>query len=158
MCETRATIGRLRWTAPRGATFGDWIDGALDAEIGRRPVWADLDYHLSTLFPPVRAVGHLEVRYIDAQPGDLWRVPVAAIDALLSGPAVMREASDAAASTAGRWRDAAEYGLDDVELRSAATSLMSLAASYAPEPQYVRLLDAAAERCCRAIVPGESDT
>ena len=59
------------WTAPRGATFGDWIDGALDAEIGRRPVWADLDYHLSTLFPPVRAVGHLEVRYIDAQPGDL---------------------------------------------------------------------------------------
>lgn len=59
----------------------------MDAEIGRRPVWADLDYHLSTLFPPVRAVGHLEVRYIDAQPGDLWRVPVAAIDALLSGPA-----------------------------------------------------------------------
>ncbi|MFF1549626.1 ergothioneine biosynthesis glutamate--cysteine ligase EgtA [Rhodococcus erythropolis] len=146
------------WTAPRGATFGDWIDGALDAEIGRRPVWADLDYHLSTLFPPVRAVGHLEVRYIDAQPGDLWRVPIAAVDALLSGPAVMREASDAAASTAGRWRDAAEYGLDDVELRSAATSLMSLAASYAPEPQFVRLLDAAAERCCRAIVPGESTT
>ncbi len=77
---------------------------------------------------------------------------------MVAGRSVMREASDAAASTAGRWRDAAEYGLDDVELRSAATSLMSLAASYAPEPQFVRLLDAAAERCCRAIVPGESDT
>ncbi|MCJ0904064.1 ergothioneine biosynthesis glutamate--cysteine ligase EgtA [Rhodococcus sp. ARC_M6] len=141
------------WTAPRGATFGDWIDGALDSEIGRGPTTEDLDYHLSTLFPPVRALGHMEVRYIDAQPGDLWRVPIAAVDALLSGPAVMQEARDAAASTAGRWRDAAEYGLSDVELRSAATSLMSLAASYAPDPEFVRLLDRAAERCCRGLTP-----
>jgi glutamate--cysteine ligase len=143
------------WTAPRGATFGDWIDGALEADIGRAPTSEDLDYHLSTMFPPVRAAGHLEVRYIDAQPGDLWRVPIAAIDALLSGPAVMQEAGDAAASTAGRWRDAAEYGLVDVELRSAATSLMSLAASYAPDPEFVRLLDRAAERCCRGLSPVE---
>ncbi|MDV6266240.1 MULTISPECIES: ergothioneine biosynthesis glutamate--cysteine ligase EgtA [Rhodococcus] len=143
------------WTAPRGATFGDWIDGALGSDIGRAPTSEDLDYHLSTMFPPVRAAGHLEVRYIDAQPGDLWRVPIAAIDALLSGPAVMQEASDAAASTAGRWRDAAEYGLVDVELRSAATSLMSLAASYAPDPEFVRLLDRAAERCCRGLAPVE---
>lgn len=143
------------WNAPADATFGDWIDGAVDEEIGRRPTATDLDYHLSTLFPPVRAVGHFEVRYIDAQPADLWQVPIAAVDALMSGPAVMQEASDAAATTAGRWRDAAEYGLADVELRSAATSLMSLAASYAEEPDYVRVLDAAAERCCRALAPGE---
>ena len=47
------------------------------------------------------------------------------------------------ALTARITQKAAEYGLDDVELRSAATSLMSLAASYAPEPQFVRLLDRA---------------
>ncbi|MGC0362797.1 glutamate--cysteine ligase [Rhodococcus sp. 27YEA15] len=143
------------WTAPRDGTFGDWIDGALDEEIGRSPTCDDLKYHLSTLFPPVRANGHVEVRYLDAQPGDLWRVPIAALDALLSGPAVMREAAAAAGATAGRWRDAAEYGLIDLELRSAAVSLLSLAASYTPDPGFVRILDDAAERCCRGVAPGE---
>ncbi|AOW91862.1 ergothioneine biosynthesis glutamate--cysteine ligase EgtA [Rhodococcus sp. WMMA185] len=142
------------WTPPSPVTFGDWVDGALDDEIGR-PTSADLDYHLTTLFPPVRAAGHLEVRYLDAQPGDLWRVPIAAIDALLSGPGVMTEALDAALPTADRWRDAAEFGLRDVELRAAATALLSLAASYSPDPEFVRLLDAAAERCCRGRAPGE---
>ena len=35
----------------------------------------DLDYHLSTLFPPVRPRGHLELRMIDAQQADGWIVP-----------------------------------------------------------------------------------
>lgn len=144
------------WAPPTGATFGDWIDGALDNEIGRPPTYADLDYHLTTMFPPVRATGHLEVRYVDAQPGDLWRVPVAAFDALLSGPGAMDEARGAARTTAGRWRDAAEFGLADVDLRSAATALLSLAASYSPDPEFVRLLDAAAERCCKGQAPGDA--
>ena len=33
------------------------------------PTTDDLDYHVSTLFPPVRPRGYLEVRYLDAQPG-----------------------------------------------------------------------------------------
>ena len=41
-----------------------------------RPPGSDLSYHLSTLFPPVRPRGHLEVRVIDAQPGDGWIVPL----------------------------------------------------------------------------------
>ncbi|WP_072689505.1 ergothioneine biosynthesis glutamate--cysteine ligase EgtA [Rhodococcus marinonascens] len=142
------------WAPPDDATFGDWVDGALGEMVGQ-PTSADLDYHLTTLFPPVRAAGHLEVRYLDAQPGDLWRVPIAAIDALLSGPGVMAEALGAALPTADRWRDAAEFGLGDLDLRSAATALLSLAASYAPDPEFVRLLDAAAERCCRGLAPGE---
>ncbi|MCQ4118300.1 ergothioneine biosynthesis glutamate--cysteine ligase EgtA [Rhodococcus tibetensis] len=143
------------WTAPPDATFGDWVVGSLDDVIGRSPTFADLDYHLTTLFPPVRAAGYLEVRYLDAQPGNLWRVPVAAIDALLSGPGAMAEALAAALPTADRWRDAAEFGLADLELRAAATALLSLAASYSPDPEFVRLLDAAAERCCRGHAPGE---
>lgn len=148
--------GDADWTAPAGATFGDWIDGGLNNEIGRLPTYSDLDYHLTTLFPPVRATGHLEVRYVDAQPGDLWRVPIAAFDALLSGPGAMSEARGAARATAGRWRDAAEFGLSDLDLRSAATALLSLAASYSPDPEFVRLLDAAAERCCRGQAPGDA--
>ncbi|MBC2642953.1 MULTISPECIES: ergothioneine biosynthesis glutamate--cysteine ligase EgtA [unclassified Rhodococcus (in: high G+C Gram-positive bacteria)] len=142
------------WTAPDGVTFADWADGALDGVI-ERPTAADLDYHLTTLFPPVRAAGHLEVRYLDAQPGDQWRVPVAAIDALLSGPGAMAEALAAALPTSERWRDAAEFGLADLELRAAATALLSLAASYSPDPEFVRLLDTAAERCCRGQAPSE---
>ncbi|MFZ2176425.1 MAG: ergothioneine biosynthesis glutamate--cysteine ligase EgtA [Rhodococcus sp. (in: high G+C Gram-positive bacteria)] len=143
------------WTAPPDATFGDWVDGALDSVIGRPATLTDLDYHLTTLFPPVRAAGHLEIRYLDAQPGDLWRVPIAAVEALMSGPGAMAEALAAARSTAGCWREAAEFGLADLEIRAAATALLSLSASYSPDPEFVRLLDSAAERCCRGRAPGE---
>ena len=40
------------------------------------PTVKDLDYHISTLFPPVRPRGHLEIRYVDAQPGRRWALPV----------------------------------------------------------------------------------
>ncbi|MFC7448746.1 ergothioneine biosynthesis glutamate--cysteine ligase EgtA [Rhodococcus daqingensis] len=141
------------WSAPPDATFADWIAGALDSEIDRRPDLADLDYHLTTLFPPVRAAGHLEVRYLDAQPGDLWRVPIAALAALLAAPATVADATAVAASTAGRWRDGAEFGLRDGELRRAASELLFLAA--ARSPRFESELAAAAERCCRGRTPAE---
>ncbi len=51
------------WSAPPGLTFRDWLRGR-----GPRPVTlADLEYHLTTLFPPVRPRGHLELRVLDAQ-------------------------------------------------------------------------------------------
>lgn len=69
------------WTAPPGVTFRDWLRGRDD--LLRRPNGDDLAYHLSTLFPPVRPHGHLEVRMIDAQPGDDgWVVPLAVVTAL----------------------------------------------------------------------------
>ncbi|EOM74982.1 ergothioneine biosynthesis glutamate--cysteine ligase EgtA [Rhodococcus rhodnii] len=145
------------WSAPHGATLGHWIDGELDGVVDRRPTHGDLDYHLSTLFPPVRACGHLEVRYLDAQPGDRWKIPIAAVGALLSGPGVIEEAFAVARTTANRWADAAEFGLADLDLRSAATALLSLAASYSDDPEFVRLLDADAERCCRGLSPVEAE-
>ena len=67
------------WDAPAGLTFRDWLRGA-----GERPPTADdLAYHLSTLFPPVPPHGHLELRMIDAQPGDGWIVPTAVVSALV---------------------------------------------------------------------------
>ena len=54
-----------------------------------RPTYDDLDYHLSTLFPPVRPRGYLEVRYLDAQPGDGWIAPTLLLTALMSDPAVI---------------------------------------------------------------------
>jgi glutamate--cysteine ligase len=91
------------WSAPPGLTFRDWVradpaaaepagvNGAADADGAdgggqprRRPTAEDLDYHLSTLFPPVRPRGHFELRMIDAQPDEGWIVPMAVTSALLS--------------------------------------------------------------------------
>ncbi|WP_067570128.1 ergothioneine biosynthesis glutamate--cysteine ligase EgtA [Nocardia acidivorans] len=141
------------WSAPPGATFADWLCGALDDEIGRRPDQSDLDYHLTTVFPPVRASGHLEVRYLDAQPGDSWTVPVHAIDALVSAPAVVAEATALAASTAGLWSEAARYGLADPEIRAAAVALLDLATAHAASPTAAAELAAAADRCRRGSPP-----
>lgn len=77
------------WVAPPGLTFRGWLAGARRV---RPPTLADLDYHLGTLFPPVRPRGWLELRMIDAQPGDGWTVPTALAAILLDDPA----ASDAA--------------------------------------------------------------
>ena len=62
----------------------------------RAPTREDLDYHLSTLFPPVRPHGHLELRMIDAQPGDGWVVPAAVASALAGD----ERAADAALAAA----------------------------------------------------------
>ncbi|WP_040782629.1 ergothioneine biosynthesis glutamate--cysteine ligase EgtA [Nocardia pneumoniae] len=145
------------WSAPPGATFADWLSGALDDEVGRRPDTGDLDYHLTTLFPPVRASGHLEVRYIDAQPGDGWTIPVHVIDALLSSPAVVAEATSIAAPLADRWVDAARSGLADQDIRTAAVALLRLAAAHAPTQQAARAVESAAERCRSGRTPTEDD-
>lgn len=76
------------WTAPAGLTFRGWLRGGGE----RPPTMADLEYHRTTLFPPVRPRGHLELRMIDAQPGDGWLVPLGLVTALVDDP----EAGDAA--------------------------------------------------------------
>jgi glutamate--cysteine ligase len=82
------------WSAPPGLTFRDWLRGRGCEE--RPPTQADLAYHLSTLFPPVRPQGHLEVRFIDAQPGDGWIVPAAVVSALADDPVAAQLAMAAA--------------------------------------------------------------
>ncbi|MGP3923165.1 ergothioneine biosynthesis glutamate--cysteine ligase EgtA [Streptomyces sp. 8N616] len=127
MCIRR---GDGPWTVPAGLTFRDWIRSGLP----RPPTLDDLDYHITTLFPPVRPRGHLELRMIDAQPGDDgWVVPLAVTAALFDDP----EASEAVyravkplAETAGfrppprnpLWRAAARDALTDPELHAAAVT------------------------------------
>ncbi|GAB2689816.1 ergothioneine biosynthesis glutamate--cysteine ligase EgtA [Nocardia thraciensis] len=149
----RQTDGEGDWAAPPGATFADWLCGALDEEVGRRPEQADLDYHLSTMFPPVRASGHLEVRYLDAQPGESWSVPIHALDALMSTPAVVAEAARVAAPVAGQWLEAARCGLADPQIRSAAVDLLALAAEHAATSEAAEELHAAVRRCRSGCMP-----
>jgi len=80
------------------------------------PTGDDLVYHLTTLFPPVRPRGWLELRMIDALPDPWWRVPVAVAAALVDDA----EAVFAAEGAAGRWWPAARAGLADPRLAAAA--------------------------------------
>lgn len=143
------------WTPPPGASFADWLAGDLDGMVGRAPSQRDLEYHLSTLFPPVRANGYLEVRYLDAQPGLGWRVPIAVFEGLLHDQSTVDQARVLAVSTKDRWRAAAQFGLADPELRAAATALLSLAADRLEDPTMVELVLAAAGRVARARTPTE---
>jgi len=87
--------GSRDWAAPPGMTFRDWLRDGSSGPL-RPPTAEDLDYHLSTLFPPVRPRGHMELRMIDAQRGDDWIVPAAVATALTDD----ERAADAALAAA----------------------------------------------------------
>lgn len=131
--------GSPSWTAPAGLTFRGWLRGGGE----RRPTREDLTYHLSTLFPPVRPRGHLELRMIDAQPDHGWIVPAAvawalfedarAADAAMAAVAPLWETAPANGHAAGNgdntlspgndgnpWLRAARSGLADPDLARAA--------------------------------------
>jgi glutamate--cysteine ligase len=118
------------WTVPDGLSFRQWLRDGADAVPGApAPTLSDLRYHLTTLFPPVRARGHLEVRYLDAQPGRWWRVPAAVISALLDDDVATDAALAASEPVADRWLEAARTGLADPELEKAARRLLTEASA-----------------------------
>ncbi|GAA4926644.1 glutamate-cysteine ligase family protein [Actinoplanes utahensis] len=142
-----------RWDVPPDVTMTDWIEaGGIEAThagtgrvatrrigprrkrpplltepVNRPPTVADLDYHLGTLFPPVRPRGYLEVRYLDTQPGGEWIAPAAVLVALLARDDLTDLARGLAAPADGRWRAAARLGLADRRVREAAAGLADLA-------------------------------
>lgn len=112
-----------RWSAPPGLTMRDWLGGALES----RPTVSDLDYHISTLFPPVRPRGYLEIRYLDEQPSTDWIVPVAVVSALLADDTTTDRALSLAEPTTQRWIQAFQLGLADPPLYRTAAGLLDLA-------------------------------
>jgi glutamate--cysteine ligase len=98
-------VGRLAFEPVlERLTFQRWIDHGYR---GRHPEMDDFAYHLTTLFPPIRPRGWLELRMADALPGSTWQIPVAVAAALLT----QHHSPDARLSGArGLWMDAAEYG------------------------------------------------
>ncbi|MFD9323295.1 ergothioneine biosynthesis glutamate--cysteine ligase EgtA [Streptomyces sp. NPDC060053] len=121
------------WDVPDRLTFRQWT------RTGSPPTREDLDYHLTTLFPPVRPRGHLELRMIDAQPGDDgWIVPLALTTALFDDPEAAESVYRAVKPLAERaqplpaphnplWIDAARYGLTDPELHEVAVACFTTA-------------------------------
>ncbi|MFJ5609994.1 ergothioneine biosynthesis glutamate--cysteine ligase EgtA [Streptomyces sp. NPDC093221] len=122
------------WSVPGDLTFRAWLRGAPGV---RAPTVDDLDYHLSTLFPPVRPRGWLELRMTDAQDGDDWIVPTVLTATLLDDP-VAAEAAHAATEplcedgdpmpSEEMWRRAARVGPADPVIGEAVRACFDAAA------------------------------
>jgi glutamate--cysteine ligase len=106
-------------------TFGEWIERGI---AGRRPTAEDLTYHCTTLFPPVRARGWLELRWLDALPAGLADTAVAAIVAVLTDPEAGDRALRAAAPVQDLWLEASTQGPGHGELAAAAATILRDAA------------------------------
>ncbi|GIH69705.1 glutamate-cysteine ligase family protein [Sphaerimonospora thailandensis] len=131
---------RLMMIRDAGGGFRPVLDGTAFRDFaraaGRPPGEDDLAYHATTLFPPVRPRGWLEIRYLDAQGidaqrndaqgadaqgADDWAVVTAVVYALIADDRTADTALEAAAPMEGRWADAARLGLADPGLRGAAS-------------------------------------
>ncbi|WP_116247861.1 ergothioneine biosynthesis glutamate--cysteine ligase EgtA [Nocardiopsis sp. FIRDI 009] len=123
MAIPEAPGGDGRWVADPGCTLAEWIAGR-----GPRPATlADLEFHLSTLFPPVRPRGWWELRMIDALPHRWWPVPMALTAALLDDPAARATAEEATERLCGGeapspllWLRSAQRGVTDPEIAACA--------------------------------------
>jgi glutamate--cysteine ligase len=98
-------------------SFEQWI---VDGHALGWPTADDLAYHVTTLFPPVRPRGWLELRMIDALPEQWWPVAVAVTVALLDDPLAAEWATSATAGVRDRWAAAARDALHDPALADAA--------------------------------------
>jgi glutamate--cysteine ligase len=109
---------------PCRVPFGEWLERG-----GSRPDPADLAHHLSTLFPPVRPRGHLEVRYLDAVPARWRPVPIALLATLLYEPGARREALElleGAVLYDEAWATSASSAMRDPALRASALALFEI--------------------------------
>lgn len=137
----------------RWVPFADWVDGRV--LLGdRRPTVADLEYHLTTLFPPVRPRQWLEIRYLDSVPDALWPVLVFTLATLLDDPVAAGIAAEAVEPVATAWDTAARLGLRDRRLYAAANTCVAVAAELAP-PELADSMQRLVDAVERGRCPGD---
>lgn len=109
--------------APCRRSFRAWLDDEVDP-----PTVSDLDVHLTTMFPPIRPRGHLEVRVIDAVPAPGRAAAVATVWVLATekriGDAMVRIADE----VTDLWDRSLADGISDPIIRDAGHWLLDAAA------------------------------
>lgn len=138
------------WSSAPGITFRQWLAGPTPFA---PPTEDDLAFHLSTLFPPVRPHGWLEVRYLDGLPPGAWEVAVAVTTALVDDPMAAAAARAAAEPVAQLTGAAIREAVADPELAKAARCCFdaALGALKRQSAGYLyRVVDAYAERYLEA--------
>lgn len=109
--------------ARRRRSFRAWLD-----DRRHPPTRAELEVHLTTMFPPVRPRRHLEVRVIDAVPATGRQAAVGAVWALATDAHAGEEALRIAAEVPDPWDRALAAGLSDERLGEAAFALLDVVA------------------------------
>ncbi|NAS24997.1 ergothioneine biosynthesis glutamate--cysteine ligase EgtA [Herbidospora sp. NEAU-GS84] len=147
----RETDGSCRQTAERHR-FRDFRQAA-----GRPPTLDDLAYHATTLFPPVRPRGFMEIRYLDALGPVEWPVAVAVSYALIVDDDAAAAAAADASAVAGQWAEAARCGLAAPAFRQAAVAAFRAAADALPRwGAPPSLIDQVTDYAVRFVEPGRS--
>jgi len=112
-------------------SFEQWVRGQVRLG-GRAPTAADLDLHMTTLFPPVRLRGFLELRYLDMSDSRWWPAIAAVATTLMDDPVAADLATEATEATAELWTEAARDGLGHAALADSARRCLDIAASRVP--------------------------
>jgi glutamate--cysteine ligase len=124
--EATETVG-----VAAGVPFEQWVSGSVQLG-GRHPTVADLDVHLTTLFPPVRLRGYLELRYLDMTAPRWWPAIAAVVTTLMDDPGAADLASEATQRSAPLWIQAARDGLGNAALADSARRCLAIAADRVP--------------------------
>jgi glutamate--cysteine ligase len=112
-------------------SFEQWASGEVRLG-GRAPTAADLDTHLTTLFPPVRLRGYLELRYLDMTAPRWWPAIAAVVTTLMDDPVAASLAMEATEQAAALWEEAARDGLENPVLAESARRCLRIAAERVP--------------------------
>jgi ergothioneine biosynthesis glutamate--cysteine ligase EgtA len=120
--ESRAVTERV--------LLADWIGNA--SILGRPATYDDIDYHLSTLFPPIRPRGFVELRCLDAVPERWWPGLAGLTVTLLDDPIAADLAAEACQPITDAWTTAARDGLSDPTVARAARACVAAAVDRAP--------------------------
>jgi glutamate--cysteine ligase len=89
-------------------TLRAWIT---DGHALGHPTEDDVSYHLTTLFPPIRPRGWLELRMLDALPEPWWQVAAAVTITALTDEPTRGRLEPVVAGARGHWLDAAWHGI-----------------------------------------------
>ncbi|MGO8979380.1 MAG: ergothioneine biosynthesis glutamate--cysteine ligase EgtA [Streptosporangiaceae bacterium] len=143
--EVRAVCGSV--------PFGLWARGL--ARLGDRvPTRADLALHLTTLFPPVRLRGYLELRYLDMTAPRWWPAIAAVVTTLMDDPVAADKAMEATECTASLWTEAAREGLGNPVIADSARRCLAIAAGRVPA-ELIPAVDDLAELVESGRCPGD---
>jgi glutamate--cysteine ligase len=132
--------------------FGAWL--ADPSVLGRPATLADLEHHLTTLFPPVRPRGYVEIRCLDALPDRWWPALAALTVTLADDPVAADRAAELCAPVTGLHVEAAREGLAHPALRAAVAGCARVAAERVP-PALAAEVAALAELVERGHTPGD---
>jgi len=130
--------------------FERWATGAVRLG-GRLPTAADLDVHLTTLFPPVRLRGYLELRYLDMTAPRWWPAIAAVATTLMDDAVAADQMTEATERTAPLWTTAAREGLSNSVLAESARRCVGIAAERVPPglgPAVADLAELIDSGCC----------